>query len=471
VIAASLVLLALVAGAVGTTLGLIEARRQTAFAIAAQQAEAERTEGERLAKLDAEAKKAEAEQAQARAEAGEKLAEDRLVEVATEKQIAKAVKDFLQTKLLAQADTTAQADALLKAGGMAGEAKFNPTILELLDRAALELAPEKIETNFPNQPLVQAEILRTVGETYCGVGEAAKALPFLTRSVDLFSRHLGSDHKNTLDSMNNLAITMESIGDCYRDSGKVDEAIAAYREAARLDPEHRIGLYGLAHLYRDRGRLDEAIEEFAKQVELDPKDAETRYMLADCLRYRGRFSDAVAEYRKVIELDPTYEVARRKAVWALMGASDLDGAIEISPPYTGNYQRLTALAALRPKLDELASGTTDVSTFEEARKLTELAVTDKRYAVGAKAYQVAVEAIGADPHLIKTHNGCYHAQCAVLAGTGADPTYPSAEKQATMRRLGLEWLTNERDAWKADLAKTPKKRSDARFSSGFTTRG
>ena len=42
-----------------------------------------------------------------------------------------------------------------------------------------------------------------------------------------------------------------------------------------------------------------------------------------------------------------------------------------------------------------------VSTFEEARKLTELAVTDKRYALGAKAYHVAVEANGTDPHLIK----------------------------------------------------------------------
>lgn len=125
-IAASLVLLALVAGAVGTTLGLIEARRQTAFAIAAQQAEAERTEGERLAKLDAEAKKAEAEQAQARAEAGEKLAEDRLVEVETEKQIAKAVKDFLQTKLLAQADAKTQADALLKAGRRGEVQSYDP---------------------------------------------------------------------------------------------------------------------------------------------------------------------------------------------------------------------------------------------------------------------------------------------------------------------------------------------------------
>ncbi len=266
-------------------------------------------------------------------------------------------------------------------------------------------------------------------------------------------------------SMKSSARAMKSQGDFYRDSGKVDEAIAAYREAARLDPDHRLGLDELADLYRDRGRLDEAIEEFAKQVELKPKDAEMRRKLADCLRYRGRFTDAVAEYRKVIELDPTYKSVQKRvtAGFALMGASDLDGAIEITPSNTTYYQRLTALASLRPKLDELASGTTVVATFEEARKLAELAVTDKRYALGAKAYHdFAVAANGPDPHLIKTHYGCYHAQCAVLAGTGADPTYPSAEKLAKLRLLGLQWLTNERDAWKADLPKTPKERSDAR---------
>jgi uncharacterized protein involved in type VI secretion and phage assembly len=123
VIAASLVLFVLVAGMAGTTWGLIEAKEQARLAVAAQQAEADRAEGERLAKLDAEAKKAEAERAQVRAEAGEKLAGERLIQVEAEKQkaeeekqIAQSVRDFLQHKLLAQTDTRTQADALLKAG-------------------------------------------------------------------------------------------------------------------------------------------------------------------------------------------------------------------------------------------------------------------------------------------------------------------------------------------------------------------
>ena len=117
VIAASLVLLALLAGLAGTGFGLMRAERQRLVAERAAVAE-------RLAKQEAEARREEAERQQRRAEAGEKLASERLVQVEAEKKkteeekkVAVAVKDFLQNKLLGQADVRTQADALLKAGG------------------------------------------------------------------------------------------------------------------------------------------------------------------------------------------------------------------------------------------------------------------------------------------------------------------------------------------------------------------
>jgi hypothetical protein len=70
--------------------------------------------------------------------------------------------------LLRQADATEQANAVLQLGGEF-EARENPTIKDLLERAAAELTPTKIETKFPNQPQVQASILQTVGETYWGI--------------------------------------------------------------------------------------------------------------------------------------------------------------------------------------------------------------------------------------------------------------------------------------------------------------
>jgi non-specific serine/threonine protein kinase/serine/threonine-protein kinase len=172
VIAASVVLVTLSVGVVGTALGLVEAKRQERIARdeahakeVARQAAAERAEGERAAKLDAKAKQTEAERARTRAEEA--------------KRVAQAVRDFMRHKLLNQADVRAQAYALSAAGGTVANTKVNPTIRELLDRAAEELTPDKIESNFPNEPLVQSGLLQTVGETYRGVGEFERAVGFL----------------------------------------------------------------------------------------------------------------------------------------------------------------------------------------------------------------------------------------------------------------------------------------------------
>ena len=96
-----------------------------------------------------------------------------------EKRVAQAVKDFLQNKLLAQANTGAQANALLRAGESSSGAKPNPTVREVLDRAARELTADRIEASFPGQPLVQAEILQTIGNTYIWLGECRTAVDFL----------------------------------------------------------------------------------------------------------------------------------------------------------------------------------------------------------------------------------------------------------------------------------------------------
>ena len=121
-----------------------------------------------------------------------------------EKRIADAVRNFLQHDLLRQAEPTAQANAVRRADG-GFDTTENPTIKELLDRAAAELVPRKIEVKFPQQLEVQASILQTVGATYLGIGEFAKAVEFLTRASDTYRHALGADHPDTLATLGSLA--------------------------------------------------------------------------------------------------------------------------------------------------------------------------------------------------------------------------------------------------------------------------
>ncbi len=284
VVAASLVLLALVAGAVGTTIGLVRAEK-------ARFAEAERAEGERQAKEEAEARRAEAEAQRARAEVGEKLASERLAQVEAEKRKAEqekqkaeeekrkaqAVSDFLQQKLLGQA---------------------NP---ELLDRAAREL-------NKDMQPLVQAEMLKTLGDAYLAVSQYSRAIALLERSDALRKQHLGADHPDTLGTLSSLALA-------YLVAGKVAEATALFEQVRpaqekTLGADHPSTLTTLRHLaeaYRTVGRFAEALAileqvrdvQVKKQGPEHPDTLRTLTGLAEVYLAVGRFAEAIALLQRI----------------------------------------------------------------------------------------------------------------------------------------------------------------------------
>ena len=150
-----------------------------------------------------------------------------------------------------------------------GEAKTNPTIGELLDRAAVELSEAKIEANFPGQPLLQAELLFTVGNTYRGVGAYERAIGFLQRSLALCKQHFGTDHPDTLQTMNSLA-------GAYQHAGKLDLALPLLEKTlklrkAKLGPDHPDTLPSMNNLalaYRAAGKLDLAVPLYEETLKL-----------------------------------------------------------------------------------------------------------------------------------------------------------------------------------------------------------
>jgi eukaryotic-like serine/threonine-protein kinase len=262
-----------------------------------------------------------------RAEAGEKLATERLTQVEAEKQrveeqrkraeeerkkaegerqIAQAVRGFLQRCLLNQADVRNQADLLLRGGRSSTDAKQNPTIRELLDHVAVELAPARIEASFPSQPLVQAEILRTVGNTYSGTGEHRHSIDFLRRAVALRTAALGLDDPDTLTSMNDLA-------HAYWCAGKLDLALPLFEETlnlrkAKFGPENvgtLLGMNNLAMAYMDAGKLDLALPLFEETLSLRKASLGPEH--PDTLMSMNSLAVAYKDAGKVERAQPLFE--------------------------------------------------------------------------------------------------------------------------------------------------------------------
>ncbi len=272
VIAASLLFLSLFAGIAGTTLGLFEAKRQERKALAAvveerkakQQAENEKAnalraaEAEKVAKLDAESKRHEAERNLAFAKKGN--------------EILGSVFAALDPIKIAESDRPLQ---------------------EVL-RENLVNAVKELDGSAIGDPLEVAAMQNTIGMSLLGLGEYELAIKVFTKAMETFKAMLGSEHPNTLISMNNLALA-------YDQAGKLDLALPLLEETLTLeeanslrlsnwlpfqsqyspDPHRTLKMMNnLAGAYLKAGKFDLAISLFEKtlkdcKVKLGPEHPQT----------------------------------------------------------------------------------------------------------------------------------------------------------------------------------------------------
>jgi tetratricopeptide (TPR) repeat protein len=126
-----------------------------------------------------------------------------------------------------------------------------------------------------------------------------------------------------------------------------DEAVKAFAEAVRLDPDLAEAHFRLAQGYESLGKREEAeaqykkaVETYKKYLEQNPDDAEAHYALGQTYAGLDRYSDAIREYREATkrkEDDPDmfYDlgVAHTKLAQYDAAAAAFSKSLEIDPDY------------------------------------------------------------------------------------------------------------------------------------------
>ncbi len=341
VIAVGLVLFAMVAGMTGTTLGLFEAMRQERLAVAAQNAESDRAEGERLAKDEAEAKRIEAEKQRsiAQAEKENAIKAARAETTALEQTRRRLVQIEKGVDLLASLLTG------INPRNEENEEKGGLTLYEQLRKRASKAA-DQLDAESVGDVQAVARLQTILGETLKELGDYPKAVAVLEKACATRERELGDDHPDTLFSRNSLA-------GAYHNAGKLDLAILLYERTlksreAKLGDEHPDTLASrnnLAGAYHAAGKLDLAISLYertlkAQEAKLGDDHSNTvtsRGNLARTYLDAGKLNEAIsllertlkAEEAKLGDDHPTTLVTRGNLASAYQTAGKLDRAIPL----------------------------------------------------------------------------------------------------------------------------------------------
>jgi len=153
----------------------------------------------------------------------------------------------------------------------------------------------------PDNPV----FLDSLGLAYRRLGDFPAAIRIYRRAVEL--------SPGDADTRYDLAVTL-------KEAGRIDEALAAARDALVHDASRPDALDILGIALLAKGKPEEALEQFDRAAALDPRDARTRNNRGNVLRELNRPGEAEAAYREAIALAPRYADP-----WNGLGALQVEG--------------------------------------------------------------------------------------------------------------------------------------------------
>jgi serine/threonine protein kinase/tetratricopeptide (TPR) repeat protein len=327
VLAASLVMLALVAGIVGTSWQAMRAEQ-------GWRAETERAEGERRAKLDAQV-------------AQEKEAEARRAAQGAEKQARDSEADYMAFSRFLVEDVLCAPRPQKQLGGRG----INVTVKQALLEAA-----GRMTERFRGQPRAEAVARHDLGVTFRHLGELAAAEEQLRTALDLRCQILPPADPTTLNTQNSLAVLLV-------ERGKADEAIPLFEDVvkwrkAKLGPDHAHTLAtmdNLANAYRTVGRLPDALPLFEETLACMREKLTTNHpdTLTAMNNMAVAYGDAGKLHEQVAMLENCVEAARK--VFGPDSPGTLTGMNNLARAYWG-VKRADQAIPLLEKVVELRMG-------------------------------------------------------------------------------------------------------------------
>jgi tetratricopeptide (TPR) repeat protein len=163
--------------------------------------------------------------------------------------------------------------------------------------------------------------LRPSAESYFNIGLANFYLKQYKDASEAYRQSIKLDPYNAADAY-------YALGLVYRDWGKADDEIQAYKAAIRLRPDYTVAYERLGARYLRSKKFNEAVEIFRQLSALKPGDANAPNNMGEALLELNRLNDAVESFRQSIRLKPDFGKAYYNLGRCLLAMGNRDGALE-----------------------------------------------------------------------------------------------------------------------------------------------
>jgi tetratricopeptide (TPR) repeat protein len=138
-----------------------------------------------------------------------------------------------------------------------------------------------------------------------------------------------------------------NLGNALARLGRLDEAVANFRHALRLNPEFAEAQNNLGHALLDLRQPDAAAWIFRRAIELNPIFAEAHDNLGSALLELGHEDEAIASFRRALALEPQFCESHSNLGNALLGMGDIASSLasfrrslEINPQFSEAHNNL-----------------------------------------------------------------------------------------------------------------------------------
>ena len=221
--------------------------------------------------------------------------------------------------------------------------------------------------------------------------------------------------QHTLSVTRDNSTAHAALAGAYFHEGRLEEAIAQYREALEIDPEYARAHHNLGVALERQGHRTEALAQHMEAVRIQPDYATYQLGLATALHRSGRVEEAIPRYEKALLLDPERAGTFNNLGVARMGRGELEQAVraftqalELRPAYTEAHYNLgytySLLGQLEPAVEHYEAALRlqpeDAEThFDLAEALQGLGQLDRAIEHYSEALRIDPEYPGAETRL------------------------------------------------------------------------